>query len=945
MTMASAIISLLLLIYVSPSSPAPTPLLNDQVLGLILFKAGIHDSGGGALRSWSPDDTSPCSWSHVTCINSTSVSSLSLSSLSLSSSSFPRGLQLLPSLTFLSLSFNNFSGSLPSPFPSLPLLSYLSLSSNSLSGSIPDILPCFSLRFLSLSSNLLSGPIPPSLTRCSLLLHLNLSSNRLTGDFSSILSFLPLLRVLDLSFNSLSGPLPASLASLHRLKILNLSGNQLSGRLPLSLAGLSHILSLDLSRNQFFGAFPQWLPFLTALLHLDFSGNRLDGDIPDNLSALRDLSFMDLSFNSLSGNIPTSFANCSNLAELRLAGNWLTGSIPPAIFDMGLRVLDLAGNKLNGSMPSASPKLAGVLQWLDLAGNRLVGEILPHTALFTNLQYLNLSWNQLHSNLPPVIGQFKNLSVLDLRSSGVYGQFPGDICNSGSITVLQLDGNSLSGPIPDEIQNCSNLHLLSLSHNNLKGTIPAAMAELKKLEILKLEFNSLSGKIPPQLGSLTNLVALNISNNLLVGRLPAAGVFPSLDQSALAGNMGLCSPLVAEPCIMDDIPKPLVLDPDTINQGNQNRAGNNRDRLTPSTGAGSQSRHRRLLSLSAIIAIAAALFILFGILVITLLNVCSRRRLENALESFRSTTSRSTTAGKIVTFGPKLPDVCVITSNAFLSKTMEIGRGAFGIVYRTAEPAVIRKLLPNSALQNHDDFDREVRALANARHPNLLTIKGYYFTSQVQLLITDFAEGGSLYSRLHGSGFVPLSWPQRFNIALGAARGLAHLHRGLRPQLIHCNVKSSNVLLDAEGEAKVADFGLTRLLRPQANRPAAARGASVGYAAPELAYGSLRGSEKCDVYGFGVLLLEIVTGRKGAEVVEDEMVMLVDEVRAAIERGEAAEWVDAKMCGLAEEAVPVLKLGLVCASQIPSSRPSMTEVVQILEVIKAPVVDRMAAFS
>lgn len=906
---------LVLLFFSPPSSPTPTPLLNDQVLGLIVFKAGLHDPTS-ALSSWSPDDPSPCSWSHITC-SSSSVSSVSLSSLSLSSSSsLPPGLDLLPSLRFLSLSSNSFSG----PFPSS--------------------LPCSSLRFLSLSSNLLSGPIHPSLSRCSFLLHLDLSSNHLSGDFSFIFSSLTRLRVLDLSFNSLSGPLPDSIVSLHNLKLLNLSGNQLSGRLPLSLAVLPHLLSLDVARNQFSDELPKWISFLTALQRVDLSGNRLTGTIPTNLSALKYLSFLDLSFNSLTGDIPASLADCLNLTELRLGGNALSGNIPPAIFRMRLQVLDLAGNELNGTIPAGSAKLADLLQFLNLSGNRLVGEFPPEMMMFTNLLYLNLSWNQLHSKLPPKIGEFKNLSVLDLRSSGFYGTIPSNLCNSGRITILQLDGNSFSGQIPMEIGSCSNLHLLSLSHNKLTGSIPAAMAELKKLEILKLEFNSLSGEIPQQLGSLTNLVAVNISNNRLIGRLPVAGVFPSLDQSALRGNLGLCSPLVSEPCEMDEIPKPLVLDPNTINKGNGNKRGHPAD-------SEADSRHRRILSLSAIIAIAAAFIIIVGVLVVALLNISARKRLENALESICSTSSRSGNAaavGQMVIFGPKSPNLSNFTTDSLLTKAIEIGRGAFGVVYRAAGPVAIRKFLPNCALQNHDDFDREVRALAKERHPNLLAIKGYYFTPQIQLLITEFAAGGSLHSRLHGGGCT-LSWPERFHIALGTARGLAHLHRAFRPAVIHYNVKPSNILLDAGGEAKVADFGLTRLLRPRPDRQAAGRSA-LGYAAPELACGSLRVSEKCDVYGFGVMLLELVTGRKAVEVMEDEMVMLVDEVMAVLERGEAEECVDRKMGGFVEEeAVPMLKLGLVCASQIPSSRPTMAEVVQILEVIKAPVIERMAAFS
>ncbi|PKA66140.1 inactive leucine-rich repeat receptor-like protein kinase [Apostasia shenzhenica] len=983
---------LLLLIYPPPSSPATAPLLSDAVLGLIVFKAALQDTAG-ALSTWSPDDSSPCGWAHVDCASSSgaidAVVGLSLSSLSLSSSSgLPRGLDLLPFLRSISLSSNNLSGPLPSPFPYLPRLSSLDLSSNSLSGSLPPSLlshslpslrsiflqsnsfsgplafslftspACASLRLLDLSSNSLNGPIPESISHCSLLLHLNLSCNSFSGDPFSVLSFLPRLRILDLSHNSLSGPIPNSIASLHHLKLLRLSGNQLFGQIPFGIAFLPHLLTLELAGNQLSDNLPSWFTRLTALQRLDLSSNSLTGEIPSDLSALEELRYLSLAGNSLSGGIPASLADLSKLTELRLGHNVLNGSIPPKIFDLELQVLDLVGNNLAGTLPPISAKLAKALQWLDLAGNGFTGKTSPEIVFCSNLQYLNLSWNNLDSPVPPELGDFKNLSVLDLRSSGIYGQIPADLCNSGSLRVLQLDGNGLSGRIPDEIGNCSVLHLLSLSHNNLTGNIPAAMAELKKLEILKLEYNYLSGEIPQDLGTLSNLVAVNISNNRLAGRLPASGVFPSLDPSALRGNLGLCSPLVAEPCKMDDVPKPLVLDPNTINQGR------NHSRANPAASSPAEIRHRRrLLSLSAMIAIAAAFFIIIGIMVVCLLNISARRRLEKALESICSSSSRSGSTpavGKWVIFDTLQYSVAVlagVSADGILSKATEIGRGAFGIVYRAAfagdsrPPVAIRKMVSHGIIGSHEDFDREVRAMAKALHPNLLSVKGYYWTPQLQLLITQFAAGGSLHFRLHGSGAVEasLSWAERFNIALGAARGLAHLHRAFRTPVIHYNVKPSNILLDGDGNAMVADFGMALLLPSEKFAAATAAGgfgSSMGYAAPELACQSVRVSEKCDVYGFGVVLLELVTGRQAVEVGDDETVVLADVVRTVLERGEAAECVDRRMGEFPEEEVlPVLKLGVVCASLIPSSRPTMAEVVQILQVIKTPVVERMAAFS
>uniref|UniRef100_A0ACD5WPQ0 Uncharacterized protein n=1 Tax=Avena sativa TaxID=4498 RepID=A0ACD5WPQ0_AVESA len=834
------------------------------------------------------------------------------------------------------------------------------------------------------------------------MLHLNMSNNQLAGapDFAAALWPLSRLRTLDLSGNRLSGPVPAGIGGLHNLKTLDLSANRFSGNfpddigtcphlsvidvsnnafdgeLPESIARLASLVRLSASSNRLSGQVPAWLGDLAALQRLDLSDNALTGALPDTLGDLKDLSYLSLSKNRLEGNIPEAMSGCTRLAELHLRGNRLSGSIPDALFDVGLETIDMSSNALSGVMPSGSTRLAETLQWLDLSGNQLTGGIPAEMALFFSLRYLNMSGNDLHTQLPPELGLLRNLTVLDLRSSGLYGPVPSDLCESGSLAVLQLDGNSLAGTIPDTIAKCSSLYLLSLGHNDLTGPIPSSMAELKKLEILRLEYNHLTGEIPPQLGGLESLLAVNISHNRLVGRLPASGVFQSLDASALEGNLGVCSPLVAEPCRMN-VPKPLVLDPNEYTHGNNNNGD------LPANGGGSGGedvpRKRRFLSVSAMVAICAALSIVLGVVVITLLNVSARRlrrpggvgadefhekelvELESIVSgSGSSTKSSKLAAGKMVTFGPgsslRTEDF-VAGADALLSKATEIGRGGvFGTTFRASvgegRVVAIKKLSTASVVESRDAFDREARVLGKARHPNLMPLKGYYWTPQLQLLVTDYAPHGSLEARLHGSGesMRPLTWEERFRVVAGTAQGLAYLHQSFRPPVIHYNVKPSNVLLDSRCNPMVADFGLARLLRkPKQADGGSSRfmhggGGGVGYAAPELACSSLRVNEKCDVYGFGVLVLELVTGRRAVEYGEDDVAVLIDQVRAVLEQGGdgAVECVDPALGGEfpEEEALPVLKLGMVCTSQVPSNRPSMAEVVQILQVIKAPLLTR-----
>ncbi|XP_058093629.1 probably inactive leucine-rich repeat receptor-like protein kinase At3g28040 [Magnolia sinica] len=978
--------------------------LNDDVLGLIVFKSGLQDPTS-ALTSWNEDDNTPCSWAHVQCdpVNGR-VSQISLDGLGLSGK-IGRGLEKLQNLQVLSLSHNNFSGNvIPqlSLFPSLKRLNLshnslfgripvdlgnitstirvLDLSENSLSGPIPEQLfnNCLSLRFISLGGNSLEGPVPHTLQKCMSLGSLNLSDNHLSGnpDFTNVIWQLKELRILDLSHNTFSGPIPEGLLAIHNLKEFYLQGNQFSGPLPSDIGLCLHMKRFDssnnllmgalpdslqqinslefisLSNNGFIGDFPYWIGNMNSLQSLDFARNGFSGALPSSMGDLKSLNSLILSHNRLVGEIPGTLVYCTQLSKIKLNGNSLNGSIPPGLFDLGLEEVDLSSNEFSGSIPPGSSRLFESLQSLDLSKNKLTGVIPPEVGLYFHLRYLNLSWNNLQSRFPPELGYFRNLSVLDLRSSLLYGSIPEDLCDSNSLSVLQLDGNSLSGPIPAEIGNCSSLYLLTLSHNSLNGPIPMAMSRLQKLKILNLEFNSLSGEIPQQLGSLDNLLAVNISYNRLVGRLPNGGVFPSLDQSALQGNLGLCSPLLKGPCKMN-VPKPLVLNPDAYGLRNGGHEIGTSDSM--------RVRHsKRFLSISAIVAISAAVLIVIGVVVVSLLNVSARRRIafiDHAMDSMFSSSSRSRgpALGRLVLFHPNNDFRCedwVDNAEILLNKATEIGKGVFGTVYKASigggRIVAIKKLITSNIIQYHDDFDREVRILGNARHPNLMTVQGYYWTPQFQLLISDYASNGSLHARLHerSSSTPPLTWANRFKIALGTAKGLAHLHQSFRPPIIHYNLKPSNILLDKNCNPKISDFGLARLLPKLDKHVLNSRfQTALGYVAPELACQSLRINEKCDIYGFGVMILELVTGRKPVQYGDDDVVVLCDHVKVMLDQGNVLDCVDPSMTEYPEEEVlPVLKLGLVCTSQIPSSRPSMPEVVQILQVIKTPIPERMEAF-
>lgn len=968
MKMKSLLLGLALWLLIS-TSVAVTPLspsLNDDVLGLIVFKADLQDPNN-KLASWNEDDDTACSWFGVQCNpRSNRVTDLVLDGLSLSGR-IGRGLLQLQFLRKLSLANNNLTGSISPALAKLANLRTIDLSGNSLSGPIPDdfFRQCGSLRAINLARNKLSGKIPASLGSCATLSAINLASNQFSGSLPAEIWALSGLRSLDLSGNSLEGDIAKGIEALYNIRAINLSRNRLSGlvpdgigsclllrsidlsanllsgHLPETMQRLSLCNYLNLSKNSIVGVVPEWIGEMKSLETLDVSSNKFSGNVPDSIGNLKSLKVLNFSANGVTGTLPESMSSIPSLLALDFSQNSMTGDLPGWIFksDVQQVSLSLSENKLNGGSKVPISTLAGNslqtnLQVLDLSRNAFSGQIPNGVGDLGSLQLLNLSRNDLEGHVPSSIGQLKTLDVLDLSHNRLNGTIPREIGGANSLQDLRLDGNFLEGEIPTSIGNCTMLTALMLSANTLSGPIPAALGKLVNLQDVDMSFNRLTGSLPKQLANLLHLVTFNISHNNLQGELPAGGFFNTISPTAVSGNPLLCGSAANKSCTAV-LPKPLVLNPNTTSDASPGE-------LPTIVG------HKRIiLSISALIAIGAAAFIVVGVIAITVLNLrvrssTSRSAAALALSGgyeFSQSPTTDANSGKLVMFSGE-PDFST-GAHALLNKDCELGRGGFGAVYRTVlqdgRPVAIKKLTVSSLVKSQEDFEREVKKLGKVRHPNLVALDGYYWTPSLQLLIYEFVSGGSLYKHLHeGPGGNYLSWNERFNIILGTAKSLAHLHQS---NIIHYNIKSSNVLIDGSGEAKVGDFGLARLL-PMLDRYVLSSKiqSALGYMAPEFACRTVKITEKCDVYGFGVLVLEVVTGKRPVEYMEDDVVVLCDMVRGALEEGRVEECIDGRLQGKfpGEEAIPVMKLGLICTSQVPSNRPDMGEVVNILELIRCP---------
>ncbi|KAF8780155.1 hypothetical protein HU200_001818 [Digitaria exilis] len=856
---------------------------------LLDFKAAITDDPNGVLATWTPTGD-PCDFVGVTCGASSSsgpVQRLRIHGADLAGTLSP-SLARLPALESVSLFGNRLTGGVPPAFRSLaPTLRKLNLSRNALAGEIPPFLGAFPLlRLLDLSYNAFTGGIPAGLfDPCLRLRYVSLAHNGLTGPVPPGIANCSRLAGFDFSYNRLSGELPDRVCAPPEMNYISVRTNSLSGDIAAKVASCDGIDLFDVGSNNFSGPAPFALLATVNITYFNVSSNAFDGQIPNITACGAKFSYLDASGNRLTGPVPETVVRCRNLRVLDLGANALAGAVPPLI----------------GTLRSLSV--------FRLAGNAAIS-----------------------GPVPAEIGGIEMLVTLDLAGLALTGEIPGSLSQCQFLLELNLSGNKLQGAIPITLNNLTYLKMLDLHSNQLDGGIPVTLGQLTNLVLLDLSENTLAGPIPQELGNLSNLSHFNVSFNNLSGMIPSVPVLQKFDFTAFMDNPLLCGPPLNTLC------------------------------------GGQGQGHRKRLGVPIIIAIVAAALILIGICIVCALNIkaytLDSRDVEDSKEEEEVLVSESTPIaspgsnaiiGKLVLFSKGLPsryEDWETGTKALLDKDCLVGGGSIGTVYKASFEnglsIAVKKLETLGRVRGQDEFEHEMSQLGNLSHPNLVAFQGYYWSSSMQLLLSEFMANGSLYDHLHGNRPYALSesssrgsggelfWERRFNIALGAARALSYLHHDCRPQILHLNIKSSNIMLDGQYEAKLADYGLGKLLPILGSTELSRIHTAIGYIAPELASPSLRYSDKSDVYSFGVVLLEIVTGRKPVDSPGvATAVALRDYVREILEDGTVSDCFDRSLRGVAEaELVQVLKLGLVCTSNTPSSRPSMAEVVQFLESVR-----------
>ncbi|XP_057799511.1 receptor kinase-like protein Xa21 [Salvia miltiorrhiza] len=728
-----------------------------------------------------------------------------------------------------------FAGLIPTEFGQLYLESLL-LQSNSLSGSIPhELFNISTLRMLALGDNALSGVLPTHLCHASPFLErLILGINSITGAIPNTISNCSRLTILSIPENKFSGYIPTHLGNLRLLQFLSIFGNNLtqapSSSFFTSLTNCRSLIGFDISDNPLNGVIPASVGNLSSSLQTFAADNcKFSGSIPVEIGNLSSLITLYLPRNELSGNIPLTISHLHELQGLYLLDNMLGGSIPHAICDLfSLNTLVMSYNQFSGPIP------------------KCLGNV-------SSLRNLGLDSNILNSSIPSSLWGLKDLINLDLSSNSLNGSLPLEMNNLGAAIYINIAMNQLSGSIPRNIGKLQNLANLSLANNRLEGSIPVSMGSMINLANLDLSYNNLSGSIPKSLEALQHLDYFNVSFNSLSGEIPNGGSFRNFTMDSFKGNEALCG-----------IPKFHVQICSSIS--------NHRSK-------------RKKVERASFIVFGVVAFI--SVVCLAFIIVKNKRKDKTTRE-----------VDELIFIVPeRISYYELLQATERFDESNLLGTGSSCSVYKgilnNGKDIVVKVF--NMQLECISRiFDVECEILRSIRHRNLTSVISSCSNEEFKALVLEYMPKGNLEKWLYSHNYC-LNMMERLNIMIDVASALEYLHHGYSMPIVHSDLKPSNVLLDEDMVAHVSDFGIAKLLCDGDSSVLTNTLATLGYIAPgEVSlnilialhfqsincgflteysmifvvpeYG-LEGlvSTRCDVYSYGVMLIETFTRKRPSD--------------------------------------------------------------------------------
>ncbi|KAL0921455.1 hypothetical protein M5K25_008529 [Dendrobium thyrsiflorum] len=634
---------------------------------------------------------------------------------------------------------------------------------------------------------------------------------------------------------------------------------------------------------------------------------------------------------------------------------------------------------------------------LSIPKQNLLGSIHPSLGSLQSLRHINLRNNRLFGFLPPELFSARGLQSLVLFGNSLSGSLPSEIGTLSYLQVLDLSQNSFFGSLPNSLSNCKRLKVLHLNHNNFTNFLPLGFgSNLLALEELDLSYNKFNGSIPGDIGNLSNLqgtadfshnlfsglipeslgrlperVYIDLTYNNLSGPIPQNGALENRGPTAFIGNPGLCGPPLKNPC-SSGLPSSDPFLPREINTSPPTEMSNN------SRGSGNRSSG---LTWSQIVAIVVS--DLVGICLIALVfyyfywRAMASKKKQSSVNSdkiskakkdcmcFRKDESETISENvEHLDLVPLDPQASFSLDELLKASAFVLGKSGIGIVYKVALDdglTLAVRRLGEGGLQRYSEFKTEVEAIGKVKHPNIVGLRAYYWSVEEKLLIFDYIPNGKLSSAIHGRGpmtWQPLTWQIRLKIIRGIAKGLAFLHDFNPKKFVHGDLRSNNILLGQNMEPYISDFGLGRLVNISGSLPllhlnritaekhnkehydisaSPLMNSASCYQAPE-ALKILKPSQKWDVYSYGVILLELISGRSPIVLLETSEMDLVQWVQFCIEEKKPLS--DVLDPFLAREPddddaiIAALKIALACVQTNPERRPSMRNIVDALDRLR-----------
>ncbi|KAG5589246.1 hypothetical protein H5410_039760 [Solanum commersonii] len=775
------------------------------------------------------------------------------------------------------------------------------------------------LTSLKLELNNFHGKIPPQVGGLFRLQHLSLTNNSFSGEIPINLSRCLNLVILGVGWNQLSGKIPFELGSLQKLERLQVHNNNLNGPIPETLGNLSAIKSLSLSVNNLEGTIPSSLSQLKTLNVLGLGINKLSGIVPAEIFNLSSLEIFTVCYNQLYGALPSDFGlSLLKLKVFKIGHNWFTGPLPKSLSNASNLVeFDAYGSNFTGKVSIDFGGLSD-LWWLILASNSIgTGEV-DDLSFFNslsrcrNLKVLDLSDCKFGGELPDSIANLST-TLLSLRLGGnqLFGCIHSGIGNLVNLTELQLQMNDFSCSIPEVVGNLRRLQLVDLSENKFSGSIPSSMSNMARLYSLHLEKNELTGNIPLSFGNFRYLQDLDLSQNHLSGTIPNG--FMSL--SSLTNSLNLAD---------NQLSGPLSVEIGALNNLGRLDISNNMlsGKIPSSIG--------RCVGLESLV-LAGNLF--EGIIPSSISSLkgleeldLSRNNLSGQIPTSLQLISLKKVNLSFNQFEGQLPTEGVFRNATAIS--VSGNRKLCGGI-----PELELPICPN-ADPDGSDKSRSIKLMI----PLLSGLVALVFIMSLVIIIQLRKATGE--PSLTSSPVRILGLVERLSISIDVACALEYLHNHCHNPIVLCDLKPDNILLDNDMTAHVADFGLTMFFSETMSKYS-----SIGYSAPEYSIGG-KASEFGDVYSYGILLLEMFTGKRPTDSIFAKTALL-DEIvdpmllpsnsrerQEAEEEGVLINQDDTSIKQAQECLISIIQIGVACSAESLRERMDIGDVVKELQLIR-----------